>query len=255
MIITTGCQSTYNVRLKTKIEYEKSNIDVCQYIVKIDNTKIREFNRSANKIEEGDYHVACPEYNVTKLGKQEVTISINSVDVILNFEIKDTVAPTIILDKDNLSVEKGNEYFDLKKLVTVSDLYDKAPIIGYSGDYDINIPGKYSVTISAKDCNENSSRKEVSVIVAEKEIQIIEKEVIVKEENPSSNGTSSPPAPIVQSNSPALAGLPSKSFLFSDGFDLNTGFQSCKTYRGQSAGSCSPLIDSNNITYGYIYNP
>lgn len=258
-IILTGCTSTYDVKIAKSFEYDKSEIDVCQYIEKIDDTKIRNFNRSANKIDEGKYHVACPVSKINKLGKQEVTISINNVDVVLNFQVVDTTPPEIQIEKENLTVEENNEFFDLKKLITIKDSYDSKPVIGFTGEYDLSTPGKYNVGISAKDSNDNKSKKEVSIVVAEKEVKVIEKEVIVNgssnASSNNSNGSNIQNNPSVPQSPPLLSSSPSKSFLFSEGFDMVTGFDACKVYRGASSGSCSPLMDSSNITYGYIYNP
>lgn len=254
-LFLVGC-SSYTVSIPTEIEFEKTELDVCQFITKINDIEIRDFNRFANKIEEGEYHVACPTMQIKALGKQEVTISINSVDVAINFNVIDTTAPEIKIP-EKLEVEENNEYFDIKKLVAISDLYDKNPIVGFNGDYDLATPGVYSVTISAKDNSDNKASLDINVAVTEKDVEVIEKEVYV---NNGGNPAPSTLPPVNNSNPMNQApiqpsSLPSKTFLFSEGLDMNSGFTTCQQYRGNNSGSCSPLRDGNGISYGYIYNP
>lgn len=257
--ILSGCQSTsiYDVVLGSRFEYKEDTFDVCQVIDEVNGTKIRDFHREEGKIEEGDYHIACPIIPVKKLGKQEVTIQINNSPVVLNFIIQDTTPPKISVQKTSFEVEKGNQYFDIKKLVSVKDLYDPNPIVGFSGDVDMDHPGTYTVEITTTDSKKNKSEKRIEVIVTEKQVEIIEKQVLVNNSSPndsyepsnSFNGFSEH-STANSSNSP----LTVKEWLFSQGYNMSSGFKACQSYRGSNAGSCSPLMNGDE-PYGYIYQP
>lgn len=263
-LVLSGCDfnSTYKIQLiKDTIEYKDKTVDVCRYIKSIDDVVVQDFNREDGKIEEGDYSVICPKLTVTELGKQEVIINVNSIDVNVNFNIEDTTAPEIIVDKKTFQVEKGNEYFDLQKLITIRDNYDSKPVVGFSGHYDLNTVGTYQVEVSAKDKNGNKSKLTVKITVNEKEIEIIEKEVPVPQGNGNtgssntSNGTNNNNSSTSQSQSVVTSNLPEKEFLFSSGYDLQSGFTACQQYRGNAAGACKPLLDPNGEPYGYVFKP
>lgn len=264
-LVLSACDfnSTYEIQLlKDTIEYNEKSVDICQYIKSIDDVEVRDFNREKGKIQEGDYSVICPSVTVTELGKQEIIINVNSIDVNVNFKIEDTTAPEIIVEKNYFQVEKGNEYFDIKKLISVKDNYDSKPMIGFSGHYDLNAVGTYQVEVSAKDKNGNESQLTVRITVNEKEIEIVEKEVPVQQGNgntgssSTNNGTNNNNSGESQSQSVITNTLPEKEFLFSSGYyDLQSGFTACQQYRGNASGSCKPLLDQNSEPYGYVYKP
>lgn len=263
LLFLFACSSTtFKVKLKNEtIEYSDAEVDVCQIIIKIDERSIKDHNRDANKISENGYDVKCPTTNVRKLGKQETTILINGVDVTINFKVEDTTAPVITVKKDILEVEKNNEYFDVKNMINVEDNYDSNPIVTFTGNYDVNVPGEYEIKITAKDTNKNVSKKVVKIVVGDKEIEVVEKQTIVN--NPTlpnqsesgshpengSNGNSaiSPP------NSPSS--LAPKRFMFADGYTMPTGsnsaFAACTSYMGSNTGSCTPIPDTQ-VTGLYI---
>lgn len=262
-LVLSACDfnSTYEIQLlKDTIEYNEKSVDICQYIKSINDIEVRDFNRDKGKIEEADYSVICPSVTVTELGKQEVVINVNSIDVNVNFRIEDTTAPEIIVEKKSFQVEKGNEYFDIKKLITVIDNYDSKPMVGFSGYYDLNVVGTYQVEISAKDKNGNESQLKVRITVNEKEIEIVEKEVPVQQDNGNTgsntnNGTNNNNGSETQSQTVITNTLPKKEFLFSSGYDLKSGFTACQQYRGNASGACKPLLDQNSEPYGYVYKP
>lgn len=251
-----GCSAiSFNVELKTKtIEYEKEEIDICQYIKKIDGTNIREFNVSENKIMEKDFEVSCTPINVRKLGKQETTIMINGVEVIVNFEVKDTKAPTITIKSEELQVEEGNEYFDLKSLIKVNDAYDKNPTIGYTGEYDLSKSGTYTVVVTAVDSSKNKASKKIKINVDEKEVKIVERESATVLPNTTTNENNSVTSNRGSTNQ-VVSSLARKEFLFVNGFDLMTGFDACMNYKGNNVGACEPLQGSDGLPYGYVYLP
>lgn len=260
LLFLFGCKNpTYAIKLtQDTYEYEDSTFDVCQFIESIDDIKIREFNREKNKILEGNYSVQCPSLTIKELGKQEVIISVNNINIPVNFIVTDTTPPKIDIEKTEYTVEEGNEYFNIEKLVTVTDNYDKNPVVGFSGYYNLQECGEYTVTIKATDKNGNENSKDIKIIVTEKQVEIIEKEVVIYGGNSSNNNSSNPGnggANIPQKN-PTVT-LPLKNFLFEDGYDMNSGFSACQVYRDSAgaSGRCSPLKNENGITYGYQYTP
>lgn len=259
LLVLSGCKTSYNVTLKSsQFEYKQENFDVCQVITKIEGKKISKYDRSPGKIETDDYDVACPNLQIHDLGKQEVKIQINSVPVTLDFTIVDTTPPTIKVDTSTFNVEEGNTYFDIKKLVTVTDAYDPNPAVGFSGSYDLNKPGTYTVTIKAQDSSKNTATKTVNIHVTQKEVQVIEKEVPVTNNTVPNTPHAQQPAPNAPNTpiqAPSASSLPPKTFMFTDGYDLISGFDACKTYRGSNSGSCSPIQNADGMPYGYQYKP
>ena len=258
----SACKNpSYKIKLNINIlEYEDKVVDICQFIQKIDDAIIRDHTKQENKIDELDYEVKCPNYEIKKLGKQETSITVNGIDVIIAFEVEDTKAPNIKVKNEVLKVEEGNEYFDVKNLVEISDSYDENPLVTWSGEYDIKTPGDYEIIVNAKDSSNNISTRKLIVSVSEKEIEVVEtpqssENMFNQNANKDSN---TPPIENKGNNSPAVSipsGLAPKSFLFTQGYDLVTGFDACMSYKGNANGSCGPLQGNDGFPYGYQYQP
>lgn len=258
LLFLFGCNLTtsYEVKLKQDtFEYKEKTIDVCQYIEKIEDTKVKDYNRKKGRITETDYSVTRPTHVIKKLGKQEVNIKINDIEIPIQFTVVDTTSPAILFEKNEFEVEEGNTYFDIKKLITVEDNYDTKPIVTWTGDYDIKTPGSYQVEVKAKDASGNASKKKFKIHITEKEIEVIEKETIIHQEN--NSNTSTIPNHSNTQTKPTNPSLPPKSFLFKDGYDMKTGFNTCQEYRDSAgaSGKCSPLLDDSGIPYGYEFIP
>ena len=182
LVMLCGCSIDYDVKLSSKsIEYETSKLDVCSLITQINDTKIRDFNRKNGRIEEGDISVNCRPYTIRELGKQEVDVEINSISIPISFEVIDTTPPNIKVEKSEFKVEKDNEYFDLKKLVSISDLYDQDPVVGYTGSYQLDKPGKYTVRITAKDQSGNVAEKRLRLLLRKKRYKLLSRKAIPEE--------------------------------------------------------------------------
>ena len=82
-----------------------------------------------------------------------------------NVDVKDTLKPKINCD-DEIKIFAGTED-DFTDYIEVTDNSNKSitPII--SGDYDLSIPGEYTLSISAKDESGNEAKKDVKLIVEE----------------------------------------------------------------------------------------
>lgn len=256
LLILTACSTNIDIEHVDEIEFNNKVVDFCTLITKIDDYTIKGYEREDYSINTENYEIICPKYQIQKLGKQDISIKINGTDRKVSFNVKDTTSPNIVIPSNYFDVEKDNKYFNLKSMIQIEDLYDKNPIIGYTGHYDLEKIGKYYVDINAKDNSGNESTKRITINVEEKEVKIIEKEVIITTPPTSTLPSISKPE---QSKPPVSEPKPEptlqiKSFLFSDGYDIQSGFSACQKYRGSQSGSCSPLIDDNNIAYGYIYN-
>ncbi|MRZ80004.1 DUF5011 domain-containing protein [Paeniclostridium sordellii] len=85
-------------------------------------------------------------------------------------EIKDETKnePPVITSKENLILEVGQK-FDMSMLnVKVSDKEDKNLDIKYEGNINSDLPGDYTITITATDSKGLTTTKKVTVVVKEK---------------------------------------------------------------------------------------
>lgn len=248
----SGCTDlSYDVKVQESIEFQSDEIDACSLITEVDGQTIKDHYRDKQKISFKDYNVHCPIVNIRKLGKHEATIQVNGNNQIINFEVKDTTAPTIEAAGE-YKVEEQNPYFAIEKMVKVKDTYDHDPIIGFVGDYDLKVPGTYEVTIQAKDASKNTSSKKVKIVVSKKVIQIIENVTVIdNSNNESKQSNNQQPQP----STPIPSGLPRKVFSVEEGYDMNTAFSACKGYRGSNAGACTPFNKLNGLFGGYVYEP
>ena len=249
----------YDFKSKEVVEYETRELDTCLLIEEVENDVVMEHHRQENKITINKNKVTCSTVNVRKLGKHETVIKVNGVEHTLFFNVEDNISPDITAE-DEYIVEQDNEYFHFEKMVNVIDLYDNNPIIGFTGDYDLSKAGEYLVKISAKDSSNNESNREVK-------IKVIEKEVIIKEQivyqpndsthvsmpNDSQNSTSG--SSTGGSNTTVISPLSVKYFSAEEGYNQKTAFDTCRLYRGDKGGSCTPYNRPNGLYAGHVYQP
>ncbi|MFV0380764.1 MAG: hypothetical protein ACK5KR_00795 [Breznakia sp.] len=264
--VLTGCKTqSYRIDHKRLIEYQEKEINICDLIEKIDGHKILEHHRNKQKIRIKDYTVSCKIENVRKLGKHETSIDINGITVELFIMVQDTTAPKIS-SKNSYVVEKNNPYFDIKKLISAKDNYDHEVELFFTGNVNVEKAGKYLISVTAKDSNKNTAKKQFSVVVNEKEIKVEEKMAEKKTNqtvnnntnnwnNPTNNNGTGGSSGGTSGNTGGSAELPVKRFTVDDGYTIQTGFTACKTYRATNAGSCSPFNKNNGLFGGYIYIP
>lgn len=268
-LILLGCDTNFNQNYELKyskqIEYSNNTIDPCELITSIDTIKIKDVDRRKNHIDLKQYDISCSDHIIKDIGKQETIITINGFDTYIDFEVVDTTAPKIKIKK-NLEVEQDNPYFDIKKLVDVVDNYDLNPVIGFSGKYDLSVPGTYKVKINAKDTAGNKSSLNVEINVKDKDVEIIEKPVIVDKPG-SGNSNNKPVVPGNPSvpdkpNKPVIPSKPNikpanKKFLFVDGYNFTTAKDACVSYRSEMMknyighAACNTLKNENNEYIGY----
>ena len=119
-----------------------------------------------------------------ELGKKEVTFEIVKDDVIkkvsVEIEVKDTNAPTINLNEQEITIYVGDDYDINSNIQNVSDVIDgdlvyseqeSDDINSYyvvSSDFDKTKAGTYTVYIKAIDSNKNITEASYNIIVKEK---------------------------------------------------------------------------------------
>ncbi len=145
---------------------------------------------------EGEIVSVKKDLNTKKVGTQEVVIEVQKDDVIktvpIKVEVKDTIAPTIKLKNESISLTEGDEFDVLSNLESVYDQvsgdikYKQLEEANLESDKDFytiettldkNTAGVYPVTIKAVDPYGNKSEVTYEVVVDKKE-EIIEEPIV-----------------------------------------------------------------------------
>lgn len=273
VLVLSGCELRETV--KNEITFiEKDTIEVdrnfnsCHLIQKVNDIEITDTMIENNEIKLPNKEVVkCNTSNAEiKTGKINFEFVYKKVNFKKEVTLVDTQSPQIN-SEDEFVVEEGNEYFVLSNYIDVKDNFDDEVFIGYTGSYDLNKIGEYPVEIKAIDKSENESIKKVVVKVVDKEKEIITipNEPPKPSENNTNNGSnnnggsnagnggSKPqpnPTPQPKPNNSGYKAQ-NKDFLFSEGYDKNSGFQACKNYLNAEmdkghigSGSCDPIQES-----------
>ncbi|MEG0661448.1 MAG: hypothetical protein RR916_06580 [Anaerorhabdus sp.] len=275
LFIVSGCSfdsAKHTIILdNSTLEFGTEVPDSCELIKSIDNKTIKKESIHDHNIEQGDIKATCDKVDLNRIGKQDFKVNVNGKPTILSLEIKDTTPPQILIDKEYFEVTKDNPYFDIKKLVSVKDAFDRDPFVGITGSYDLSVIGTYKVKVTAKDSFKNESNKTISINVKEKDIQVVEvpSNTPPPNINNGSNNTPSAPnqdeitnvPPIINKLPPAVNSYTpaNKQFLFAEGYNKNTALSACQSYRNEQISqshyignaSCSILYDAQNEPYGY----
>lgn len=229
-----------------------------------------------------DIVVQCPLIDTNTLGKQEIKYRIGNESYPFVIEVVDTTEPEIKLKQEKFFVEKGNEYFDVKNVIDVTDNYDPAPQITFDGYLNVDEIGSYEIMVNAKDSSNNESFSMVTIEVTDKEKEVVVKvetvEVFTEKEaqqsspinpvdkvdtrpsKPSEATPTKPPvktAPVSPSKTTQTPKV--KQFLFKDGYDFQSAMVACRAYRDQQmknyigTGSCDPILENEEYK-GYQAN-
>lgn len=120
--------------------------------------------------------------DIKKVGKQEINIKVcknqKCKTFVKNIEVKDTQAPIIDIEKENINILKGSDY-SLLDNIKVSDKIDgeinyiekktikenQRNYFTIDTDFDINTPNEYTIKVIALDINGNKSEKGFKVVV------------------------------------------------------------------------------------------
>ncbi len=123
-----------------------------------------------------------------EVGKQELILIVSkgniSKEIPVSVEIKDSVAPTIVVKEETIVVDQGDS-IDL--VDNISEVYDDVDgdisfvessnvtedLVDYYtvySDYNYNVPGTYEVIVDAVDKNGNSSSLSYNIVVNERSV-------------------------------------------------------------------------------------
>lgn len=143
--------------------------DVSNYVAG-DLLNKKDYIISSNKLElkDGDLILKNEEY--VPVGKYEVEISNGKKSKKFIIKIVDTIAPQFEDAIDVITLNEGAENIDLKSYFTVKDYSDV--FLEVKGDYNLNSPASYNLTIEAKDEYGNFSSHDFILEVGKKEEQI-----------------------------------------------------------------------------------
>lgn len=277
VLVLSGCELRETVKNeivftdKDTIEVDR-NFNSCLLIDKVNDIEITDTMIEDNEIKLPNKEVVkCNTSNLElTTGSKNYEFLYKKMKFNKKVDLKDTTAPIIKTEKEFV-VEEGNEYFVLSNYVEVIDNFDDEVFIGYTGSYDLNKIGEYPVEIKAIDKSDNESIEKVviKVVDKEKEIITIPNEPPKSSENNSNNSSGSnagnagsnssgetKPKPQPKPNNSGYKAQ-NKDFLFSEGYDKNTGFQACKGYLNAEmdkghigSGSCDP-IQENGVYKGF----
>ncbi|MCD7808998.1 MAG: DUF5011 domain-containing protein [Erysipelotrichaceae bacterium] len=107
--------------------------------------------------------------DTSKLGTQMIEVSVsdnsgNTTTETYEFTITDTIAPTITLSDDTITVDYGSS-FDYSDYVTIMDNYDKEVDVNVEGSVDTKSEETQTLTITATDSSANTSTATLTVDV------------------------------------------------------------------------------------------
>lgn len=149
-----------NELIKSQLSLFDIGVNVVEYGDKVDFSKY--FSNNEATIED----VA---FDTKKMGKQiaEIKFSKNKTNykITKTFFVEDTKAPTIKFKNKNISIVKGEKYDPNKNIKSCKDPIDGNIKPAIETSLDINKIGKYTVKVTAKDINGNTTKKEFSVTV------------------------------------------------------------------------------------------
>ena len=117
------------------------------------------------------------DFNTNKPGTYTITYNFadadnKSEDITFQYTVKDTVAPTINLHKDEIYIKQG-ETFDINTYASATDK-SKNTEINYDGNLDLNKEGVYNISVYATDdSNNKSSSKDLKVNVINRDDCIV----------------------------------------------------------------------------------
>ena len=124
------------------------------------------------------------------LGQHDVEISYREQKLTLKVVVKDTIKPEFVEYKEELEFEEGSEEVDFLSYFKAKDLSDVEIHINKE-KLDMNIPGEYTLIVTASDLSGNENTIELKVKIKEKEEKEVEQTVATNAEQQTTN-TGSP---------------------------------------------------------------
>ena len=146
-----------------KVELKKTTVNINDKVYTTDLIK---------KVHNGTVVSSKEKINTKKTGKKKVDIRIkNKFNKIIKYKytvnVIDKEKPKIKVE-DKITIEQGTE-IDIIKQIEVTDNSKELIIPKVEGEYDINTPGTYELTITAIDSNKNKTTKKITLEVIEKQ--------------------------------------------------------------------------------------
>lgn len=188
------------------------------------------------------------EEDVIDVGSYKATASYKNVQKEFTVTVEDTVSPEFIDFKDTLKTTVGNADFDVASNYEAVDPVgkDKIPAtISVDGNVDVKKAGSYKVTITAKDKNNNSVSKDVTIIVEEKKVTTSSTGSQQSSSNKGNDSSSGNASSSVPSTPPSSGGSGSSSNNSSNGSNSS----------GNSSGSSSePQVCTPNGEWKMLSN-
>ncbi|WP_071441740.1 DUF5011/hyalin repeat domain-containing protein [Traorella massiliensis] len=228
MFSVVACSSADNLQLETTeitVEYgEALSLEPKEYLAEdtsedvLKDTKVEVFvvedDQKAEKALETDG-------SDLEVGNYILSLSYNDEVEEVNVTVEDTTAPEFVDFNDTISIEQGIADVALENLFKAEDA--SSAEITVEGNVDFNTAGTYPVKVTAKDEYENTTEKDCSIVITEKEVDV---------ETPNTSGGSSGGSSSSNSSS-------SSSNSSNTGSSNNTGNTGGSSNTGSSGSSSS----------------
>lgn len=251
---------------KDEIEYGES-IKTSDLVERIGDFKIKEDQiRSGTLIVLPEYDVVMNEVNPRKLGIQEITFKFSNdelPEVKKSIRIVDTTPPEIMLHHSDIELSlEDYQGIDLLQDVTVTDLCTKNEDLKVRGTESAEpVPGsEFEYTITAEDGSGNQSKAVIKIRIQdekeEEENTSTETEPIknipVMEPTPAPVQPATPPVQQPAIAAPPVQNHTNKSYMFSDGYTMQTAPSACQSdlMASGASGACIPIQDADGIYKG-----
>ena len=196
------------------------------------------------------------------IGNQTVIYQIKNAYKAETYELTvktvDSLPPVITLNSHDVTLTKGEDKFTAEAyIVSASDNVDgniTSKIAVELKDEEIDQTVKYSVS----DSSGNETTEELSLHwknPPEPEVVYVETPVYINSGSNGGGNTYSSNSESDGGESAAEGGHGTQSFMFSDGYDLDSGFAACSAALSQIGyGSCMPMTGSDGLYIGYQLN-
>jgi len=158
VLLLTGCKfyDEYKMPEDAKIDLTEAEFDVYS-----DHTINDLVDDTNTEILNGDI-----ELKTTKLGKKDTEIEYKFENRTYKYRVNYKVVdkePPFIMKKEKYVVVNMNDEIDLCESVVRIDNYDRSPKCSIYGDYDLSIPGVYSLKYQVKDKSNNITTEDFTL--------------------------------------------------------------------------------------------
>lgn len=239
----------------------------------MDSTVIDDLKMTSSLISNKDsYSIIDNKYVVSKdkeyldIGTYTLKFTYSNEEKALKLKVVDTTKPVFEVFNKKIEVEEDTKEIKWADYFQATDLTEVTLDVDDS-ELKLNKAGKYSISVTATDTSGNSITKKATVTVTAKP----EPTPVPKQNTSSSSSSSSSNRTYSNSNSssssqsstqtyqaPAQQQVQShgsQSFMFSSGYDMDSGYQACVgAMNSIGYGTCTPIQDADGIYTGYQLN-